>query len=274
MAGPLEGVEFLAGMKSFRAVTNLCGILLPLGVSAALIPVRSSLADSAAALILVSVIAGVAIFGTRVAGALASASAGIWFDFFLTRPYERLAISHRGDLETTVSLFVVGLIVTELAARSRHHRATASEEADYVDLIHEIGEMVALGEPSAVVTERVRQELLDLLGLRSCRYQSGAPQVHRATVEWDGRVVYGGAIWGVATLGLPGPEVDLPVNFGGRTLGRFVLVPTPGLSIQRHRLIVAVALAGHVGASLASARSDRLKFRTFRPSAIVHFGLY
>ena len=176
-------------MRQIRAVANLCGIFLPLGVSAALVPVRTSLVDSAAALILVSVIAGVAIFGTRVAGVLASASAGIWFDFFLTRPYERLAISHRGDLETTISLFAVGLIVTELAARSRHHRAAASAESDHVDLIYEIGEMVALGEPAAVVTERARSEISELLGLASCRYESGAPQPHRATVESDGTVV-------------------------------------------------------------------------------------
>jgi Domain of unknown function (DUF4118) len=239
-------------MKHSRAVVNLCGILLPFGVSAILIPARRSLADTAAALILVAVIAGVAILGTRVAGILASVSAGIWFDFFLTRPYERFAISHRSDLETTISLFVVGLIVTELAARSRHHRVVASEEADYVDLIYEIGEMVALGEKAAVVTERAREELSELLGLRSCRYESGAPQPHRPTVMSDGRVVHGGAIWGISTLGLPGPEVDLPVNFGGRTLGRFVLVPTPGAPVQPHRTIVAVAIAGYVGASLAS----------------------
>jgi Domain of unknown function (DUF4118) len=239
-------------MNRYRAVANLCGVVLPLGVSSALIPARASLANTAAALILVAVIAGVAILGTRFGGFLASVSAAIWFDFFLTRPYQTLAISHRSDIETAVSLFAVGLILTELAARSRHHRAVAATEADYVNLMYEIGEMVALGESSSSVTERARVELVELLGLRDCRYEAGEPQPHRPTVMWDGRVVHGRAIWGISTLGLPGPEVDLPVSFAGRTIGRFVLVPTPGALVHAQRTIVAVAIAGHVGASLAS----------------------
>jgi len=102
-------------------LANVFGVVAPLGVTASLVPARASLAGTAAALILVAVIAAVAILGNRVAGLIASISSGLWFDFFLTRPYERFAISHRPDLETTVSLFVVGLIVTELAAHGRHH---------------------------------------------------------------------------------------------------------------------------------------------------------
>jgi hypothetical protein len=239
-------------MKRFGPVSNICGLVLPAAVSAALIPARASLANTAAALVLVAVIAGVAIFGSRAAGFLASISSGIWFDFFLTRPYDRFAISQRADLETTISLLVVGLIVTELAARSRHHRTVAGEEADYIHLIHEIGEMVAIGELSGNVVERASEDLVGLLGLRSCTYEAGAPAPHRPTVLFDGRVLNASAIWGVSTLGLPGPELDLPVNFGGRTVGRFVLIPTPGAPVKPERLIVAVAIAGHVGASLAS----------------------
>ena len=43
-----------------------------------------------------------------------------------------------------MSLFV---IVTDLAARNRHHRATAVEEADFVGLIHDVSE---LGSPHRV----------------------------------------------------------------------------------------------------------------------------
>src|ERR1700722_11666039 len=181
-------------MKRFGPAANICGLLLPLAVSAALAPARSTFADTAAALVLVAVIAGIAILGSRVAGILASVSAGAWFDFFLTRPYERFAISQRADLETTISLFVVGLIVTELAARARHHRAVAGEEADYVNLIYEIGEMVAIGELAGHVVERASEELVGLLDLRSCTYEAGAPAPHRPTVLFDGRVLNAGAI--------------------------------------------------------------------------------
>ena len=233
-------------------VANVCGVLAPLAVAALLVPSRGSLVDTASALILVTVIAAVAIFGNRVSGLLASASSGLWFDFFLTRPYERLAISHRADLETTISLFVVGLIVTELAARGRHHRQVALEEADYVALIHQFGEMVALGEPAAHVVERAGEVLIELLHLRNCHYEPGQPRPHRTTVTPDGDVIHGGYLWGVSSMGLPGSDLDLPVYFGGRVVGRFVLVPTPGWPVDLERMIVAVAIASQVGAALAT----------------------
>lgn len=233
-------------------LANVLGMVAPLGVTAALVPARSSLAGTAAALILVAVIVAVAILGSRVAGVIASVSSGLWFDFFLTRPYERLAISHRPDLETTVSLFVVGLIVTEIAARGRHHRLVAVEETDYVALIHDLGEMVALGEPAAQVVERASNELIHLLHLRRCVYQPGVPEPNRTTVLSSGEVVHGRLRWGISTVGLPGSEVDLLVHYGGRTLGRFVLGPTPGWPVSRERMIVAVAIAGQVGAALAT----------------------
>jgi K+-sensing histidine kinase KdpD len=233
-------------------LASICGLVAPLAVTVSLVPARASLAGTAAALILVAVIAAVAISGTRVAGIVASVSSGLCFDFFLTRPYERLAISHRADLETTVSLFVVGLIVTELAARGRHHRRVAVEESDYVELIYELAEMVSSGEPAAQVIDRASAELTDLLHLRGCRYERSAPGPHRTTVLSDCSVVHGGFLWGVSTMGLPGKEIDLPVHYGGRMLGRFVLVPTPGWPVSHERMIVAVAISGQAGAALAT----------------------
>ncbi len=241
-----------AAAVSRNSLANLCGVVLPLGVSASLMPARASLAGTAAALILVALVAAIAILGNRFAGVLASASSALWFDFFLTQPYERFAISHRADLETTISLFVVGLIVTELAARGRHHRVVAVEEADYVALLHDLGEMVALGAPAAEVIERACHELTHLLHLRRCEYQPGAPRPNRTTILSDGQVVHGGLLWGVSTMGLPGSDLDLPIHHGGRILGRFVLVSTPGWPVSRERLIVAVAVAAQVGAALAT----------------------
>jgi K+-sensing histidine kinase KdpD len=39
----------------------------------------------------------------------------VWFDFFLTQPYERFTITRRTDIETTVLLLVIGVAVTEIA---------------------------------------------------------------------------------------------------------------------------------------------------------------
>ena len=236
----------------------LAGIVLPLAVAGILVPFRSSFANTAAALILVAVIVAVAALGNRVAGFVATVSATVWFDFFLTRPYEKLDITHRPDIETAVCLFVVGIIVTELAARNRYHHAAAVEEADFVGLIHDVSELAASGAPSRDVVERVRKELVPLLHLRGCRYESGSTSQPMVRIEHDGRVVLGGRTWAVDQLGLPGPEVELLVQIQGRTLGRFVLTPTPGAPVSQERRVVAVAIADQVGPSLRPLLGSRV----------------
>lgn len=225
-------------------------VVLPLGVAAVLVPFRADFANTASALILVAAIVAVAALGNRFCGFVATVGATLWFDYFLTEPYERLAITHRPDIETAVCLFVVGIIVTELAARNRHHHATATEEADYVGLIYDVSELVASGAPAPEVLQRVTGALVDLLHLRACRYESGRSPRPTMRLEHDGHVLLGGGIWGVDRMGLPGPEIELLVQHRGEVLGRFVLTPTPGYEVPLQPRVVAVALADQIGASL------------------------
>ena len=216
-------------LRRHRDVIALAAALvLPLGVAAILVPFRSSFANTASALVLVAVIVAVAVTGNRFTGLVATVSATLWFDLFLTRPYGRLAISHRPDMETAVSLFVVGVIVTELAARNRYHHEAAAEESDYVALIYGLSELVASGAPAQEVTERGRVELIDVLNLRDCRYEPRMSERRVARLDHDGNVIHAGMLWGAHNMGLPSPEVDLVVQARGQVLGRFVLRPTPG----------------------------------------------
>jgi K+-sensing histidine kinase KdpD len=231
-------------------IALVAAVVMPLCVAAILVPFRSSFANTASALILVAVIVAVSSLGNRVAGFVATVSATVWFDYFLTRPYEKLAITHRPDIETAVSLFVVGIIVTELAARNRHHHETAVEEADFVALIHDVSELATSGAPSREVVERVQNELITLLHLRACRYEPGSADQPVMQLEHDGRVFLGGRVWGVDRMGLPGPEIELLVQSQGRVLGRFAMTPTPGHEVSYERRVVAVAIADQVGASL------------------------
>ena len=238
-------------------IALIAGVVLPLCVAAALAPFRASFANTASALILVAVIVAVAALGNRLSGFVATVSATVWFDYFLTRPYEKFAITHRPDIETAVSLFVVGIIVTELAARNRHHHETAVEEADFVGLIHNVSELATSGAPSREVVERVRKELIGLLHLQACRYESGSAQP-MVQLEHDGRVFLGGRVWAVDRMGLPGPEIELPVQIQGHALGRFVMTPTPGYEVSYERRVVAVAIADQVGASLRPLFGSRV----------------
>ena len=243
--------------RRHRAGVALLGaVLCPLGAAALMVPFRANFASPAAALVLVAVDVAVAVWGSRTAGLIAALGAGFWFDYFLTAPYEQLAIRHRSDLETAISLLVVGLIVTELAARARHHRVRASEEAEHLALLYEVTALVASGAPARTALEAVRVALIPLLGLRDCRYESTPAARRRATMHPDGEVGYGGTLWAVSSLGLPERGVDLPVESGGRSFGRFVLTSTPGEPVALEPRLVAVALAAQVASALAISARD------------------
>jgi K+-sensing histidine kinase KdpD len=231
-------------------VARLVAVAAPVAIAALLVPFRASFAATASALLLTTVVVAVAVSGDRVAGYVATISATLSFDVFLTQPYGRLAITHRPDLETAICLFAVGLAVTEISVRSRHHREVAIEEASYVGVLHEVTELVASGTTRDEIIEVVRKDLIDLLHLRNCRFELRAAERPRFQIESTGEVHLGGSVWGVQSLGLPGPEIELPVRSRGTPAGRFVLRPTPGLPVPRERLVVAVALADQVGATL------------------------
>ena len=140
----------------YRDPLTLCAaVLLPLALSGILVPFRSTFAPTASALVFVAMIVAVAVVGNRTAGILATVSSTLWFDFFLTRPYERLAVADRADVETAVTLFIVGVVVTELAARSRHHHSVAAEEADLIGMLYQFSELVAAGAPDTAVIARL-----------------------------------------------------------------------------------------------------------------------
>jgi K+-sensing histidine kinase KdpD len=238
-----------------KKVAVLAGLGLPPAVSAALVPFRSGFPNTDAALVLVVVIVAVAALGHRPAGVVAAVSTAVWFDFFLTEPYERFTITRHSDIETTVLLLVVGVAVTEIAARSAKHRATAIEEANFVARIHGAAAAVATGESAPSVVTLVAAQLTDLLSLRHCRFDPAASDQPGARIWQNGDVFLGAVPWGVEQMGLPGREVELPVVYGGRFYGRFVLVPTPGKPISRERRVVASALADQVGAALAGRQA-------------------
>ena len=80
-----------------------------------LVPWRASFPNTNQALVLILVVVAVAANGYRLCGFLAALSAAVWFDFFLTRPYEQVSILRRADLETTVLLLIIGVAVERTA---------------------------------------------------------------------------------------------------------------------------------------------------------------
>ena len=233
----------------------LAGLAAPLALAAVLVPFRGSFPNTDAALAMLLVVVAVAANGDRLAGVLAAVSTAVWFDFFLTQPYERFTITRRTDIETTVLLLVIGVAVTEIAVWGRRHYAIASRRAGYLDGINNAARAVATGGSAPALIDQVSSQLMQLLSLRSCIFQYGMAGLGRpARLHRDGSVTFGNRRWAEDGEDFPADaDVELLVEGGGIFQGRFLMTPAPGARPALERRLLAVAFADQVGAALASS---------------------
>jgi K+-sensing histidine kinase KdpD len=236
-------------------VAIAAGLVAPFVVAAVLLPLRASWSNTNVALVLVVMVVAVAAMGNRVAGAVAALSAAAWFDFFFTRPYERFAISKSADVKTAVLLFLVGLAVSQLAARARRLQVIAITDARYLAQIHDAAELTKSATSSAEVVDYVRQQLTELLDLKGCRFEYGSLLGHPPRLEPDGNVMVGHYRWELERWGLPTDEIELRTFADGQFCGRFMLQPKPGSKPSLQARLVAVTLADQAGRALGSGRS-------------------
>jgi len=228
----------------------------PIAAAALLVPIRGDIINANVALVLVVVVVVAATTGGRAAGAYAAVISALSYNFFFTRPYLSLNIDSADDVETTVLLLLVGLLVGQLAVRAIASRSEARESRGEIARIHRMAEMAARGDDPADVLLAAQAELSDLLGLRSCRFEappygSSVPRLERsgALSAYPG----GTRRFAHGAFELPADGVELPVLARGQQVGRFVLEPTPGVGASLVRKVVAVALADQVGAVLSPA---------------------
>jgi len=233
----------------------LAGLAAPLALAAVLVPFRDGFPNTDAALAMLLVVVAVAANGDRLAGVLAAVSTAVWFDFFLTQPYERFSITRRTDIETTVLLVVIGVAVTEIAVWGRRHYVIASRRAGYLDGINNAARVVAAGGSAPSLIDQVSSQLMQLLSLRTCVFQYGVAGLGRpARLHRDGSVTFGQRRWVGDGEGFPaGAEVELLVEGGGIFQGRFLMTPVPGARPALERRLLAVAFADQAGAALASS---------------------
>jgi hypothetical protein len=237
-------------------IAMVAGVAAPLIVAAALVPFRSTVPNTDAALALVVVVVAIAANGNRLAGISAAVSAAVWLDFFLTRPFEHFTITRGTDIETTVLLLVVGAVVTELAVRGRRQRVLAVTDQQYLAAIEATAELAAGLLSPGGLTRLVEEHLVALLGLKGCHFQrtrfGGLPRLDSA-----GQVLWNGRTWDIDQYGMPASEIELLADANGRAVGRFVLEPVPGRPAPLAARRVAAILASQVGAALADGSRVR-----------------
>ncbi|WP_406504521.1 DUF4118 domain-containing protein [Streptomyces sp. NBC_00212] len=225
----------------------------PLAAAGLLVPFRTHVASTNLALILVVVVVAVAANGHRGAGALAALSSAVWFDFLLTRPYERFTIAGGDDITTAVLLLAVGLAVSQLAARARRLKVVTVTDADHLARIHDTAQLARRTGSAATVVDHVRGELTDVLHLDGCRFEYGSLLGHPPQLGQDGEVTTAHGRWSLERRGWPQGETELRVFGNGHYYGRFMLRPGRADVVPLQARLVAATLADQVGAALADS---------------------
>jgi hypothetical protein len=241
---------------SDRSVKTLIGAAVgslgALFTAAALVGVRGDIQNANVALVLVLWVLVGAVTGGRASAVISAIVAAIAFDFFHTKPYNSLKISDGNDVLTTVLLLAVGLAVAEIAIRAQRSHAQHQDEQRQLQRMHRIAGLAAGGEGVDDLLLAVTAELIETLELENAWFErppftAGLPRIERSGVIEAKEHRYANG-----EFELPREGVALPVVGAGQTVGRFVLIPTPGVGVSKERRLSAVALADQVGAALAT----------------------
>jgi hypothetical protein len=242
--------------RAIGAAGIATAILGPLAVSGLLVVARDELFPTNAALVLVLAVLAAAIVGGRVGGAIGAVVAALCFDFFFTHPYYSFTIDRRDDVETTVVLLVVGLVVGEVVVRLRRSRRAARESRREVEQIQRVAELAAGSGPESRLITIVEREVTALLGARGARfemppYPTALPRIGHGVLT----IPPGGNGNASPPVG-PRNEVELLVCGHGRELGRLVLVlprDSSGATLPARDRGLAVALVDQLGAVLGAS---------------------
>jgi uncharacterized protein DUF4118 len=230
----------------------------PLALSGIMVAFRGEFRSTDAALVLVLAVLAAALIGGRRGGIAAAIVAAASFDFFFTKPYYSFTINSRDDVETTIVLLVVGLVVGELVVRARQSRLVAEASRREVHRVRRVAEVGAGGGTTGRLVDVVRNEVVEVLRARGARFErppfrTALPQLGHGSVT----VPADESVSGLP----PGPrnEVELPVYGHGRAIGRLVLVfpvEMTGVTIPPEDRALAVALVDQLGVALATAAEN------------------
>jgi len=230
-------------------------ITAPLAAALLMVPVRTHTQASNLALVMVAVVAVTAVPGFRAAAIAAGVSAGVWFDFFLTRPYQTLSIQRSADVQTAVLMTAVAALVGAVASRRRRAGQKAQRSGDEVVNLYVTAQMLSAGSQPPMVLDTIATQLKDLLHLSGCEFDPGRPSVTEPMINRAGGLDWRDHSWSLSHHGWPAVAVSLPVDSAGKRAGRFLLYgPATKESVTLDQLLTGLALADLAGAALAQRR--------------------
>jgi K+-sensing histidine kinase KdpD len=237
---------------------GLFGAAVAIAVAGLLVPVRDWMGATNVALVLVVVIVAAASFGGRAAGVITSFGAAMALNYFHTTPYYTLRMTERTELVTVTLLFVVGLIVGELAQLRAGATRRMSREHDALVGLEQVANLSASGDVDAVWAA-VHDALMRELGLRSCTFEAvGGIEVHLPVVDHRGALRVTDSTLVGGGFALPKAGVAIEVRHAGELFGHLVLAPDPQVGVTVQRRQVAVALAAQLASAMAAAGRHHL----------------
>jgi hypothetical protein len=234
-------------------VAWVSALVVPLGVTAALIPLRNHVAAADIALLLALVILLAATLGGRLVGVVAAVEASLAFDLFFTQPYNSLRINRAEDIETAVLMLIVGVAIGEIVTRAKRDRFAAHLTRSNLERVSRITELAAGGEPPGRLIRVARRELMELLDLNDAEFErppffDALPRLGHSGLSIP------------PTLGIDpaadarrATRIELPIWSEGLEIGRFALTladDATGLEFAPEARASALALADRLGVAL------------------------
>jgi hypothetical protein len=220
--------------------------LVPFGLAAAWIPVRSNLPNTVIALLMVVGVAGLAMAGGPITGVVASVTAVMGFDFFDAAPYGQLLMTETRDVVTAIALLFASLVAAGLAVSLRNQRSASANQREDFNVMASAARMASFGDAAGVVVAALAGELVTRLDLRDCEFVYGPPAPGRPYIRRDGTLAGG----------TDPAELDLPVWSGNQLRGYYRLSPKSPSAPPPDRLLAAVGIAEQAGAALATQPVD------------------
>jgi K+-sensing histidine kinase KdpD len=222
-----------------------------LAVVSVLTPLREW--PEATAIVVLALIVGIAaaaVSAGPLAGAVATMTGALSFDFLFIPPYRDLKLGSDDRLWFVGVLLAVGTAIVTITRRRWPHtagetRPSAGSRPNSSEHVQRVSLLIEQGADVRDLVSAVEAELLGLLLARRCRFEAATEVSTRPRLERDGTVSGRGL-----EDSLPAAELELPVRAARQVVGRFVVDPTPGAVVPLDRRIVAVILTDHLAAAI------------------------
>ena len=228
------------------------GVFGALGLSVLMLPLRGHLHNDNMALALVVPVLVAAVFGGRIAGAIAAIAAGLCFDFFFIQPYNSLRIAGSNDLTSFFVLLVVALISAEVGIRARRGSRAARESLSDLDRLLRVIDVAARGADIEDVISSTRAEIIGLFGLLDCVYETGTAHSPLPHLGIHGAIEGAPLVATHTDFLLPPGGVEIAVAGRGIEFGRLVMFASESVRAPLQKRVVAVAIADQLGITLAT----------------------